>query len=303
MNAIGLARAMQSSDRRARILVMIVAALLAVPATAGRPRAAAQAQPASQERSAPQEAPSRDIIVQALRREHRNIDEMIAPLPSVVAFKKVSEYSQFFAHCVKHPRLDRLHAIIDGEPNTPSYKLALDKIVRAHAGCYPQLPWPIPNPPFFGDCNPRIVDHDWGRTTCMAGYNRGALLQAAIDRYASDFSLTRAEVNDPAVQARLDAREIPRNRHRLDADHFYFEVAICMVRLEPGLATELVRSYGDSQFQSQIGQLILLRARKCVGNADHIKVEPRQFAIYITDAAYRWEVAARGVDSLIPAAG
>jgi hypothetical protein len=283
---------------------LFAVALIAAPAAAApHGQAGTTPQRTAEQQAAEQQAPSRDIVVQALRREHRNIDEMIAPLPSVVAFKKVSEYSQFFAHCVKHPRLDRLHAIIDGEPNTPSYKLALDKIVRAHAGCYPQLPWPMPNPPFFGDCNPRIIDHDWGRTTCMAIYDRGALLQAAIDRYAPGFSLTAAEVNDPAVQARLDAREVPRNRHRLDTDRFYFEVAICMVRLEPGLATELVRSYGDAHFQSQIGQLILLRAKKCVGNADHVKVEPRQFAIYITDAAYRWEVAARGVDSLLPAVG
>ena len=187
-------------------------------------------------------------------------------------------------------------------------KLALDHIIRSHAACYPQYSRPPPLPPALGDCHPRRVEDTFDDAfppllTCAALYDRGALLGAAIERYAPDFSLDRSDVTDAAVQARLDAREIPRNRLRLDSDGFYFRVAICMVRLQPGLATALVRNYGDPQFQAEIGQLILVRAKACLGNPKRIKVEPRQFAIYITDAAYRWEVAARGAESLLPATG
>jgi hypothetical protein len=289
-----------------RIVWMIFATFVSVPATAGHPGAAQEH--ASQQQASSQEPPSRDIIVEAIRHERRNIDKMLVPVPSIIGFKRLSEHSQFFARCVKNPRLDRLRAVIDGAPNTPSFERALDTIIRMNPGCYPGYPSFSSPPPAFGACNPRRVEDSLDArmptlTTCAAPYDRGALLQAAIARYVPDFSLSSAEVSDPAVQARFDAREIPRNRYRLDADHFYFEVAVCMVRLEPGLATELVRSYGDAQFQSQIGQLILVRAKACVGNADHVRVEPRQFALYITDAAYRWEVAARGVESLLPAAG
>lgn len=249
---------------------------------------------------------SRDIIVQAIRRQQRDINRILVPVPSIVGFKRLREHAEFFSHCVHDPDLALLHAMIDGSPNSPASKMALDQIIRSHKTCYPGYPAFAPNPPYFGECNPRRVEDTFDTMfpallSCAAVYDRGALMEAAIHRYAPHFSLTDENVNDPAVQARLDAKEVPRNRYRLPADRVYFEAAICMVRLQPELATDLVRNYGDAHFQAHIGQLILVRAKRCVGNPKHIKVEPGQFAIYIADAAYRWEVAARGVDSLLPA--
>lgn len=299
------------SQKITRALRPLLASLLTFAAlTFANPASARQRDtPETADAAAPEQqdtATSREIIVEAIRSEQHNINKILVPVPSIVGFKRLSEHAQFFARCMKKPDLGLLHAIIDGVPNSPSSKTALDRIIRSHQGCYPGYPSPAPDAPYLGDCNPRRVEDSVDNRmptllSCAAVYDRGALMEAAIARYAPDFSLTAEEVNDPAVQARLDTREIPRNRYRLPADRHYFEAAICMVRLQPDLATDLVQNYGDAGFQAQIGQLILVRAKQCVGSPKHIKVEPGQFAIYVTDAAYRWEIAARGVDSLLPA--
>ena len=45
---------------------------------------------------------------------------------------------------------------------------------------------------------------------------------------------------------------------------------------------------------------LFIGAHQCVGYAKRMDVPPDLFRAYISDAVYRWVVAARGVDSLIP---
>lgn len=246
-----------------------------------------------------------DIVVEGLREEKQNIAATLVPMPSPLGFRRVAENSTMFARCLKNPDLDELRVLIDGVPNSAANRSALDWIIRTNKGCYRTYPDPPPNPPAFGDCNPQSVEGMYdGLTptlrTCASTYDRGALLGAAIVRYVPDFRLTKKDVLNRAVVKRLNAREFARNHYRLPEDYAYFVTAMCMVGRQPELATRLVQAFGKDDLQARIGQLILVRAKGCVGDPRRVRVEPGQFTAYITDAAYRWEVAVRGVDSLLP---
>ncbi len=101
------------------------------------------------------------------------------------------------------------------------------------------------------------------------------------------------------VQARFDKRELPRNRFRLPADYKYFEVAVCIVRVAPELSVRLAKSERAATL-GDIQSALIDSARACVGDAREVKVDATEFRIYIADAVYRWAVAAKGVESLIP---
>lgn len=130
-------------------------------------------------------------------------------------------------------------------------------------------------------------------------YERGALFIAAMAKFAPDVSLSTAQTSDPAVQARFNAREIPLARFRLPVDRRYFEIAVCLVRLQPDLSVRLTRVEG-ADATAQLEAAIVNGGRICVGNAKKVYFDASQFRFYIADAVYRWAVAARGVDSLIP---
>ncbi|HEX8556325.1 MAG TPA: hypothetical protein VF695_16610 [Sphingomonas sp.] len=132
-------------------------------------------------------------------------------------------------------------------------------------------------------------------------YDRGAYTVQVIKRFAPDLTLTTEQTNDPHVQARFNAREVGRNRFCLPPDYRYFEVATCMVRVEPRLSVRLALTDGSARF-GDVQAALIDRARVCVGGSRRVEVDPTQFRLYIADAVYRWTVAARGVDSLIPPA-
>lgn len=144
------------------------------------------------------------------------------------------------------------------------------------------------------------------RRTCVGAggsngyYERGALFVDALRRHVPDLRLTKRETADAAVQARFNAREIPLARFRLYQDRQYFEAAVCFVRVQPELSVALVRS-GSLDAQRRLEAAIVNRARVCVGNARQVYFDGVQFRFYIADAVYRWTVATRGVDTLIPA--
>lgn len=250
----------------------------------------------------------KDIVVEGIR--DVGPDALAAArsaVPSSLGFRRVASLSSQFARCLGKLDLNQLHAVFDSPPNSRPSFAALDRLVRAHLGCYPALPSPTPAPPFFGECNPTLAeDIDEKKPTylktCRAFYDRGELLLLAFDRYLPDAILTTQQTSDPVVQRRFDEREIPRNKLRVPADYRYFTVAVCIVRSQPALAGRLVRAHADRSLQDRIGRLILLRARTCVGNAKTVHVEPSQFTIFIADAYYRWLAAAADAPSPLPAA-
>ena len=114
-----------------------------------------------------------------------------------------------------------------------------------------------------------------------------------------DADLTRSETGDKAVQARFDAREVPRNRYRLPADYRTFAIAVCLVRMQPEATVQLLHTRPGSDGENKIERTIVGRARVCVGDAREVSFDAIRLRFYLIDALYRWIVAARGVDTLI----
>ncbi len=208
---------------------------------------------------------------------------------SIIANRRKYEWSDISARCtISSDRLKkaRLRAAVDGEYNQSRQAYAQDFLVRRNPSCM-QHPFQarFSQPPELG----------------YSIYDRGAFLIEAIRTYAPDLKLTRRETGDLAVQSRFNLREVPRNRFRLPVDYRYFETAVCAVRLQPTLSVALVRTpHAQTKKVNRIESAIVDGSRICFGNAKKVFFDPTQFRIYIADAVYRWAVAARGVDSLIP---
>jgi hypothetical protein len=129
---------------------------------------------------------------------------------------------------------------------------------------------------------------------------RAAFIAESLKAFAPDLRLTTQRMKDPVVQARFEAREVPLARYRRPMDLTYFRVAICMVREQPGLAMRLVRTDPVVQSTAAIQAHLIDRARSCVGDAKTVTVDRYEFRAYIADAVYRWALAVRGVQTLIP---
>ena len=134
-------------------------------------------------------------------------------------------------------------------------------------------------------------------------YARGALYIEALQMFAPDLKLTTKDTENAAVQARFNAREIPLAKFRLPADQRYFRVAICLVRLQPELSTDLVIRDHTPPATFRIEAAIVNRAKSCIGNARRVNFDPAQLRFYLGEALYRWTLAARSVDTLVPAEG
>lgn len=222
---------------------------------------------------------------------------LIAEPRTALGIQSIVEKSTLFTRCMKDPPLDVIRKIIDGPPHQSDTVFALDWLIRSHSARYPGYQRPQPDVPAFGACNPQIVSNFL--VQCRAPFDRGALLDQALRRYAPDISLTAAQTNNRAIQARYDAREVPRNRLRRADDKLFFEIATCMVRIAPRLSSALANERDDSERQERLAQAVVEKARLCIGGGK-LKVSPAMFRIYITDAVYRWAVAARNVASLLP---
>jgi hypothetical protein len=211
------------------------------------------------------------------------------PNESIVANRKKYEWSDMYARCTMSSigsDKQRLHAVVDGEFNQSRQVYAQDFLARRNASCT-QHPYRrhLIDPPELG----------------YSIYDRGAFLIQAIRTFAPDLKLTRQDTGDTAVQSRFNLREVPRNKYRLPVDYQYFATAVCAVRLQPTLSVALVTTpYAKVKTVSRIENAIVDGSRICFGNAKKVFFDPTQFRIYIADAVYRWAVAARGVDSLIP---
>ena len=94
--------------------------------------------------------------------------------------------SAFFVRCSGlPPRAKDLRNILDRGPRDTIAEKALHKYVIRHTGCFrdiaPFLP-PAPSP-YYGECNPQA------HGTCRNTFDRGALYEAALAKYAADYRL------------------------------------------------------------------------------------------------------------------
>ena len=245
----------------------------------------------------PAPPPSDDIVVSGLR----DIDDPASAVTHQTlgsnatgrgarASREVYQLADRFARCAiddASGTRDRSRKALDGVVNGASQRFWQGRIVEQRSGC--------------------ALDPDlarYGSALDAPGYDtsyyeRGALFVRAMQLFAPDLKLTPRDTGDPAVQARFNAREIPLARFRLPLDRRYFEAAVCFVRLQPQLAGRLVQTDAADSI-AWIEAAMVNRARVCVGNARKVFFDPSQFRFYIADAVYRWAVATRGTDSLIP---
>lgn len=196
--------------------------------------------------------------------------------------------SKVFAECIRDISPAVMRKIVDGPPNRADTRYAQGLLVDKHITCYLKTqPPPGPAAPLNVISSGESV------------FDRGALLEQVFAQYASHAKLTAAETNDPAVQQRFDAREVQRNRWRLPVDYHTFAIAVCLVRMQPAMATALRMSKAGSRREKALEQAMIGRGRVCVGDAQRVTFDSIKFRFYLIDALYRWIVAARGVDTLI----
>ncbi|WP_147373661.1 hypothetical protein [Hephaestia caeni] len=193
--------------------------------------------------------------------------------------------AQIFVHCLGDIDPGVLREILDGPPNKASTQYAQGLLVSKHIGCHLGY-------------SPLSFDDVKSRGDSM--FDRGALLEYALERYAPDLLLTAADTHDPAVRRRFNEREAPRNRWRLPVDYRHFEIALCMVREAPELSVRLVKSPVNSELHRRLQAAIIGIGRICLGSPKKVVVDATAFRIWIGDAVWRWAEAARDVDSLIP---
>jgi hypothetical protein len=207
--------------------------------------------------------------------------------------RSVFQLAQRFADCAirvdRAANRDRLRKALDGVVNGASQRFWQMRFVQQTSTCAQDV---------------GIAQRD-GISTIAPGldtsyYERGAMFVRALRLFAPDLRLTKAQTADAAVQARFNAREVPLARFRLPVDRRYFETAVCVVRLQPELASRLI-AVDDADSVARIEATMINGAKPCVGNARKVYFDPSQFRFYIADALYRWAVAAQGVTSLVPA--
>lgn len=207
---------------------------------------------------------------------------------SVVANRIKLEFASRMAACAGRGRFTSralMREVVDGAVLSPSQIAAQARMIKGNVTCIENTlrGW-------GGD------DTDLGQSVV----DRGALMMDMIKRYGGVVPLTRRETGDPAIQARFDAREIPRNRFRRKPDYNFFWTAVCLVRLQPALARELAISDGDYRQIALIETALIEGGGNCVAKQRRLYFEPTQFRLYIADAVYRWMVAVKGTDSLVP---
>lgn len=261
---------------------------------------------AVQERTASPPPPSpNDIIVRdRLARPDRPVT-VTAPPPTLTGrdpdkSATYADAARRAALCAVKGRLTRLsllREVVDGTLPSAAQARAQRWLVRQTAAC--------------GE-GAAIAQLDGGGfVTVSTGYNapelflnllrRGEFVAQALIAFAPGDPPTREQLADPAVQQRFVDRESSAARKRQPQDLAYFRVAICMVREQPALAARLVRTDPVTTSTTAIQAHLVENARGCVGHVERVVVDPYEFRSYIADALYRWTVAARGVDTLIPA--
>lgn len=274
---------------------MLLFALMVAVSAAGVP-IPAEAQSPDAPLALPDASSSDDIIVTALQIPREKLPTGVywnyeSSLPSRIA----RENAQMFLRCaLKSSDSKSVRMVVDGEPNSAAARFAQGWIRATHRGCYPPTA-------FAGYTMPSssrtIID------VGQSALDRGVIVESVLKTYASDATLTPSITSNPAVMSRLQQREGFRNRLRLAVDRDALMLATCLVKHEPVLATRLFRSEPGSLLERGLTQTIIIQGRECIGGASRVTVDPSYMRVYILDAFYRWVVAARNVESLIPADG
>jgi hypothetical protein len=296
--------------------LVVTGALLGIAAIAASPAQQSKAAAAEAGREEPRNP---DVIVRGYReRKKQGLIAASSLRNSAVQTRHRLARSSLFARCAARGRLAppaRLRAVVDAVVGSTSQVVAQNLLKRTHITCSADggalLSVTTAEGADGTNALARAVAGGNGSLSFAGAavgvdpfalgrsrYDRGALMIAALERFAPELTLTRRQTYDPAVQRRFDEREIPRNRLRQDADRLFFQVAVCMVRMEPELATRVALNQ-DRTLASDLQGALIDSARDCVGGARRVAVDPTDLRMYVADAVYRWAVAARGVDTLV----
>jgi hypothetical protein len=274
--------------------MLLIALMLAVSAASAPGQAAAQTGDAPV--ALPDASSTDDIIVTALRIPREKLPTGVYwNYRSILPNRIARENSQMFIRCaLGSDALQSARTVVDGEPNSATARFAQGAIRERNRGCYP----PTALAGYTTTSMPNTI-LDAG-TSVM---DRGVIIESVLRAHAPDAALTPAMTSDPKVQSRFQSREGFRNRFRLPGDRDALIYATCLVRQQPVLATRLFRSEPGSLLERGLTQALVVEGRQCIGRASRVTVDPSLMRVYVMDAFYRWVVAARGVDSLIPDAG
>lgn len=270
---------------------MLRIALLAALTAATAPAAAQKAEVLT---TVPDASSADDIIVTALRIPREKLPTGVYwNYQSLIPSKIARENADMFLRCaLKSSDLKSIRMVVDGEPNSANARFAQGWIKTTHRGCYP----PTTLAGYIAPAMPNTIADVGGSIL-----DRGVIVESVLKAYAPDAALTPSITADAAVQSRFQQREGRRNRLRFPSDRDALVLASCLVRQQPVLATRLFRSNPGSLLERGLTQAIIVQGHECVGRVSRITVDPSLVRVYIMDAFYRWIVAARGIESLIPA--
>lgn len=202
-----------------------------------------------------------------------------------------------FVRCMRGAAPKLLRPIVEGHARDGKTQDALDRVIRTHTGCYRDFSG-VPTPNYYGECNPVAIG---GYQMCRAVYDRGALIEDAFKTYAPKFMLLRGDTLNRDTIARFRAREAGRGKFRSPIDRKFYETVACMVQAEPERAIRLLRAEPGLDKEARFRQQMIQKTPFCTNNAKRVQVDPYQFRIYVADAVYHWTIAAKNVETLIPA--
>ena len=221
-------------------------------------------------------------------------------LSGAVSRQIASEVDRF-ARCADLPKPDLLRRIVDGKPETGETQKALHEHVLRNSGCYGTIFPPIPDSPYYGKCNPVMVNDVRETSICRADYDRGEIYEQVLRKYAPDLVINRSITFNPEIRADFLAREERRNSDRMESDDLFW-FASCAVQIRPEYALEILKEESGSAREARLQQLMIKDSLPCFegGNVQEVTVDSRQFRAFVAEAVYSWAVAVRSVDSLIP---
>ncbi|WP_066799149.1 hypothetical protein [Sphingomonas soli] len=251
------------------------------------------------------------------------------PMPPASArfSRSVAADAGMFARCLKDDSLDLQRIVVEGHVRNRATQKALDRLIRSNAGCYPRFRKTVQTGiGHYGTCNSEFSGATQGNTNpnvrligtpavpktqpsdfasefkiCRAPYDRLAVVEEVFRTYAPHFMLTKGDTLNKETIARFRAREEVRGSDRGPMDRRFYTTIACMVQLAPEESVRLIRTNPGSADETWLRETILAKANYCVGGINDVSVDPPQFRGYLADALYHWTIAAKNVETLIPA--
>ncbi len=256
--------------------------------------------PATAQESPPSTNP--DIVVSGRLSMPQNPQTTILPPPAVIfdvesatLFEDASRRAAMCATRGGPRRLAQLRDVVDGVFATPRQERAQDRMVWTTSTCGEGAAVRAHGVSMVGQVNVRADSASYPGILY-----RGAFIIETLRAFAPNLALTREQLADPVVQQRFLMREDARASKRLPNDLRFFRTAICMVREQPELAIRLVQTNPVEQSTAAVQAHLIERTRGCTGYQKQLVVDPFQLRAFVADALYRWTLAVRDVDTLIP---